>query len=73
TNPTYLIGKNGGRGKAERIDFLSDDQAKVTQGTYSTCEAPDPDWYLRANTMDLDSGRDIGTMHGGLLYFKDVP
>jgi len=73
TSPTYLIGKNGGRGKAERIDFLSDDQAQVTQGTYSTCEAPDPDWYLRANTMDLDSGRDVGTMHGGLLYFKDVP
>ncbi|NQE48850.1 LPS-assembly protein LptD [Herbaspirillum rubrisubalbicans] len=73
TNPTYLLGKSGGRGHAERIDFLSDDQAKVTQGTYSTCEAPDPDWYLRSNTMDLDSGRDVGTMHGGLLYFKDVP
>lgn len=73
TNPTYLIAKNGGRGRAERIDFLSDDQAQVTQGTYSTCEATDPDWYLRANTMDLDSGRDVGTMHGGLLYFKDVP
>ncbi|ALU87892.1 organic solvent tolerance transmembrane protein [Herbaspirillum rubrisubalbicans M1] len=73
TNPTYLLGKSGGRGHAKRIDFLSDDQAKVTQGTYSTCEAPDPDWYLRSNTMDLDSGRDVGTMHGGLLYFKDVP
>ncbi|WP_432240729.1 LPS-assembly protein LptD [Herbaspirillum robiniae] len=73
TQPTYLIGKNGGRGKAERIDFLSDDQAQVQQGTYSTCEATDPDWYLRANTLDLDSGRDVGTMHGGLLYFKDVP
>ena len=73
TNPTYLIGKNGGRGRAERIDFLSDDQAEVTRGTYSTCEATDPDWYLQANTMDLDSGREVGTMHGGLLYFKGVP
>jgi len=73
TNPTYLIGQNGGRGKAERIDFLSDDQAEVTRGTYSTCEATDPDWYLQANTMDLDSGREVGTMHGGLLYFKGVP
>ena len=73
SSPTYLIGKTGGRGKAERIDFISDDQALVTQGTYSTCEAPDPDWYLRANTMDLDSGRDVGTVRGGLLYFKDVP
>jgi LPS-assembly protein len=73
TSPTYLIGKNGGRGKAERIDFLSNEEAQVTKGTYSTCEAADPDWYLQANTMDLDSGRDVGTMHGGLLYFKGVP
>ncbi|QNB05982.1 LPS-assembly protein LptD [Herbaspirillum frisingense] len=73
TKPTYLLGKNGGRGKAERIDFISNDEAQVTRGTYSTCEAPDPDWYLRANTMDLDSGRDEGVMHGGLVYFKDVP
>lgn len=73
TQPTYLIGKVGGRGKAERINFLSDDQAQVEQGTYSTCEATEPDWYLKANTLDLDSGRDVGTMHGGLLYFKDVP
>ncbi|WDZ96888.1 LPS-assembly protein LptD [Herbaspirillum sp. WKF16] len=73
TQPTYLIGKVGGRGKAERINFLSDDQAQVQQGTYSTCEATEPDWYLKANTLDLDSGRDVGTMHGGLLYFKDVP
>lgn len=73
TNPTYLFGKNGGRGKAEQIDFLSDDQAKVTEGTYSTCEALDPDWYIQASTMDLDSGRDVGTMHSGVVYFKGVP
>ncbi|EJL92596.1 organic solvent tolerance protein OstA [Herbaspirillum sp. CF444] len=73
TNPTYLFGKNGGRGNAEKIDFLSDDQALVTQGTYSTCEALDPDWYIRASTLDLDSGRDVGTMHSGLVYFKGVP
>ncbi|WP_034295528.1 LPS-assembly protein LptD [Herbaspirillum sp. RV1423] len=73
TNPTYLFGRGGGRGKAEQIDFLSNDQAKVTEGTYSTCEALDPDWYIQASTMDLDSGRDVGTMHGGVVYFKGVP
>lgn len=73
TNPTYLFGKNGGRGQADKIDFLADDQALVTQGTYSTCEAADPDWYLRASTLDLDSGRDVGTMHSGVVYFKGVP
>ena len=72
-SPTYLFGSVGGRGKADRIDFLSDDQAQVKDGTYSTCEATDPDWYVKASTLDLDSGRDVGTVHDGLVYFKGVP
>lgn len=73
SNPTYLLGVNGGRGKAERIDFLDKDQAVITDGTYSTCEAPNPDWYVQANTMELDTGRDVGTMKSGTVYFKGVP
>ena len=72
-NPTYLFGSNGGRGKAERIDFLSDEEAVVTNGTYSTCEAANPDWYLDASTLDLDSGRDVGTVRTGVVYFKGLP
>jgi len=72
-SPTYLFGSVGGRGKAERIDFISDDQAQVSNGTYSTCEAVEPDWYMKASTLDLDSGRDVGTVHDGLVYFKGVP
>ena len=73
TNPTYVLGPNGGRGSAQRADFLSNDQAVLTQGTYSTCEAADPDWYIKAQTLDLDQGRDVGTMTNGVVYFKDVP
>ena len=72
-NPTYEMEANNGRGKAERIDFASRDQARVIGGTYSTCEGLDPDWYLKADTLDLDSARDIGTARGAALYFKGVP
>src|SRR5450830_992525 len=72
-SPTYLFGGVGGRGKADRIDFISDDQATVKDGTYSTCEATDPDWYVKASTLDLDSGRDVGTVHNGLVYFMGAP
>ncbi|MDB5776397.1 MAG: OstA organic solvent tolerance protein [Herbaspirillum sp.] len=73
TNPTYVLGPNAGRGKAQRADFLSDDEAVLTQSTYSTCEAANPDWYLKAQTLDLDQGRDVGTITNGIVYFKDVP
>jgi LPS-assembly protein len=73
TNPTYYLEANGGRGSAQRADFLSNEQAVLTQSTYSTCEAEDPDWYLKSQTLDLDQGRDVGTMTNGIVYFKGVP
>ncbi|MDY7576765.1 LPS-assembly protein LptD [Herbaspirillum sp. RTI4] len=73
SHPTYLLKSNGGRGKAERVDFLSDEEAVINQGTYSTCEAPDPDWYLRGSSFDLDTAKDEGVMYSGVVYFKGVP
>jgi len=72
-NPTYRLGINNGQGKAERVDFEDEDQASIREGSYSTCEGPDPDWYLRADTLKLDSGRDVGTAYKGVLFFKDLP
>ncbi len=35
---------------------IRDDEAVVQNGTYSTCEGPDPDWYLKTGTLRLDTG-----------------
>jgi len=72
-NPTYFIADSNGQGQADRIDFLGEQQAVVRNGTYSTCEGPDPDWYLKSSTLRLDSGRDVGTAGKTIIYFKDVP
>lgn len=71
--PTYRLELNNAQGQAERIDFVSRDEATVTEGTYSTCEGPDPDWYLRASKLDLDQGSEKGVAHGSVVYFKGVP
>ena len=71
--PTYKLETNAAQGKAQRINFLNEDEAVVINGTYSTCQAADPDWYLKADTLNLDSGRDVGTAGRTLIYFKDVP
>lgn len=73
TNPSYHLALNNAQGKAQRIDFLGEDQALVQDGTYSTCEGPDPDWYLKSSTLRLDQGRDVGTAGKTIIYFKDVP
>jgi len=72
-NPNYFIADSNGQGQADRIDFLGEQQAVVRNGTYSTCEGPDPDWYLKSSTLRLDSGRDVGTAGKTIIYFKDVP
>ena len=72
-NPTYFLAANNGQGQASRIDFLGEQQAVVRDGTYSTCQGPDPDWYLKSRTLRLDTGREIGTAGKTIIYFKDVP
>jgi LPS-assembly protein len=72
-NPTYHLKQKNAQGQAERIDFLGENQANVVNGTYSTCEGPDPDWYLKTNTMHLDQDRGEGTSGTTVVYFKDVP
>lgn len=73
TNPTYRLELNNGQGKADRIDFEGQDRARVSAGTYSTCEGPDPDWYIESSTINLDYGRDTGNASKAIVYFKDVP
>ncbi|NML61442.1 LPS-assembly protein LptD [Massilia sp. RP-1-19] len=72
-NPTYKLQMNNAQGGAARLDFISEDEAVVTNATYSTCEGLNPDWYLKANTLRLDAGRDVGVASGTVVYFKDVP
>ncbi|MCC2632615.1 MAG: OstA organic solvent tolerance protein [Ramlibacter sp.] len=71
--PTYQLELNNAQGKAQRINFLSEDEAQVVDGTYSTCQGPNPDWYLKARSLNLDQGRDVGTAGATVVYFKDVP
>ncbi|HEY4541314.1 MAG TPA: LPS-assembly protein LptD [Noviherbaspirillum sp.] len=73
SNPTYILQRNGARGEAQRIDFHNQEEATVYQGTYSTCEGPDPDWYLKSSRLALDREGDEGIGYGTLIYFKNVP
>ncbi len=72
-NPTYKLELNNAQGVAKRVDFISDTQAVIKEGTYSTCEGPDPDWYLKVDTLNLDSGRDVGNAGKTIVIFKGVP
>jgi LPS-assembly protein len=46
-SPIYKLIRKNAHGKADRIDFQSQDLATVIGGYYTTCSQPEPDWYLR--------------------------
>ena len=72
-HPEYRLELNNAQGRANRIDFINEEVLVATDGTYSTCEGPNPDWYLKADTLRLDSGRDVGSAGKTVVYFKGVP
>lgn len=70
---TYRMDATGGMGKAKRIDIEDEHHSTVINGTYTTCEGENPDWYLSTRTLDLDTLRGVGAAQLPVLYFKNVP
>ena len=72
-SPVYRLLRKNAQGSAERIDFESQDSITVVRGVYTTCEGPNPDWYLKSSKLSLDNDRESGVARGAVLVFKDVP
>lgn len=62
-----------GRGSASRVEFQGDDRYRVLDGSFTTCKPGNEDWVLKAEQLDLDYGRNIGTAKWATLYFMDKP
>jgi len=69
----YKLMQKNARGSAERVDFESEDSVTVVSGIYTTCEGPDPDWYLKSSKLSLDNSTETGVARDAVLVFKGVP
>jgi LPS-assembly protein len=72
-SPRYYLPLTGGRGNAERVDFLGRGEVALTNATYTTCRPDDPDWFLRAGSLSLDRDADDGVARSATVYFKGLP
>ncbi len=72
-SPVYRLLRRNAQGHAKRVDFESEDVATVIDGVYTTCNGPDPDWYLKTSRLTLDQGTGIGEARNAVLVFKGVP
>lgn len=62
-----------GSGEASVLHLEGENQYRLEDATWSTCKAPDPDWYVRAGDLKLDYDRNVGVAKHGTVVFKDVP
>src|SRR5512135_1190004 len=72
-SPSYFVSEANARGEASEIRFLGPDRYDATDASYTTCIAPNPDWYLRGSDIEVDNLRKVGTAHGASVHFLDVP
>ena len=69
-SPSFALGLYGGRGRADRIEFLGDRRVAMREASYTTCQADDPDWYLRARSLEIDEASEAASGEGATLHFK---
>ena len=62
-----------GRGQAEAIELLGDNKYTIREASFTTCKPGDDDWIVRADELDLDYTREVGTARGASVVFKGVP
>ncbi len=72
-SPSFQVGQIGARGDAERVTFAGPEHYEILRGRITTCAAPRDDWFLRAERIDIDTSKNIGTAHDGWFDFMGVP
>jgi LPS-assembly protein len=72
-DPAYFFRDFQARGRAKRLEIASRTRYKATQATYSTCELPEKDWFLRVGKLDIDRDKGKGTGRDATVVFRSVP
>jgi LPS-assembly protein len=74
TSPDYYLAlQGGGRGHAERIDFLGPGRALASRATFTTCGPETPDWQISSRSLFIDQDDDRGVSRSAVLSFKGAP
>ena len=73
----YRFLATGGRGDAERIDFVDSNVSVARMATYTTCRPEDypgwmPAWLLSAATLTTDSEDNVGVATNARLTFMGI-
>lgn len=62
-----------GHGQGEKLFFEGENQYRLLGGTWTSCPAPDPAWYVKADELKLDYDRNQAQARNMSLVLHGVP
>lgn len=65
--------KPAGRGDAKILLFEGENQYRLEDARYTTCQAGSDDWYLHAKDLEINRTTQIGTASHAYIDFMSVP
>ncbi|HXQ30579.1 MAG TPA: LPS assembly protein LptD [Steroidobacteraceae bacterium] len=72
-NAEFELPARQARGHAASIEFDSDGHLKLTDVDYTACPVGHRDWFLKAQSIDIDQKAGLGVGRDVELNFKGVP
>lgn len=65
--------KPAGRGDAKILLFEGENQYRLEDARYTTCQAGSDDWYLHAKDLEINRTTQVGTASHAYIDFMSVP
>lgn len=62
-----------GRGDAKMLLFEGENQFRLDDVRYTTCQAGSDDWFIHARDLEIDRTAQVGTARNAYIEFMDVP
>ena len=72
-NANFSYAPRQGRGDASLIEFLGNQQARMTQARFTTCAPGDDAWWIQAERIEIDGLEESATASTAKLYFQGIP
>lgn len=60
------------RGDARALRFDGQDEYRISDGRFTTCKPGQDDWFINAEELDIDMGREVGTARNASVSFLGV-
>jgi len=72
-NASFSYAPRRARGDASLIEFLGNQQVRMSQTRFTTCAPGDEAWWIQAEKIEFDGLEESASARSAKLYFQGVP